>query len=464
MGIATSLRRWLTSQDKALRHGARTGNAREVEILLRRGANGNARDRDGYTALHHAAFAGHANVVKLLLSRGADPNVKTNHGQTPLHVAKESGVAESLLSGGADVNAQDSVLGFTPLHSAVVSRNLHIVDLLLQKAANVDARDNDGMTPLHRTVVNLVGPFSPRTPGSDETDRFLIRTLLWAGANAFARDARGVSAEDLLRSTSPVPLDVLDMLRVRPRPQAGAEAHEAKQDASALDEAVQALSDQEWAVRVKAAGTLGTIGTSRAAEVLVAALKDDVLPVYSAVTDALTRIGPAAVESLLPALKDSDSGVRRAAAKALGDIGDARAVQPLREAANDEEQSVRKAAAKALAQIGQPTEEAKMVLGRFIDNGDETVTDTATGLMWQKEDDGQVRTLSDSEQYCRELRLGRYADWRLPAIEELRSVSRDWKAIFQNPKQDEPYWSFGTENQFFVHYEYYTRAVRSARS
>src|ERR1700730_6296255 len=47
------------------------------------------------------------------------------------------------------------------------------------------------------------------------------------------------------------------------------------------------------------------------------------------VAEALVKIGSAAVEPLLATLKDSDSLVQMAVAKALGQIGDARAVEPL---------------------------------------------------------------------------------------------------------------------------------------
>ena len=58
------------------------------------------------------------------------------------------------------------------------------------------------------------------------------------------------------------------------------------------------------------------------------------------------------VEGLIRALKDSDEGVRREAAKALGEIGDSRAVEPLIEALKDRNEDVQKNAAYALGEIG----------------------------------------------------------------------------------------------------------------
>ncbi len=58
----------------------------------------------------------------------------------------------------------------------------------------------------------------------------------------------------------------------------------------------------------------------------------------------------------------------------------------------------------------------------FIDNGDGTVTDLASGLMWQKADDGISRNWEESLQYAEELELAGKNDWRLPNAKELQSI------------------------------------------
>ncbi len=56
--------------------------------------------------------------------------------------------------------------------------------------------------------------------------------------------------------------------------------------------------------------------------------------------------------------------------------------------------------------------------GRFVDNGDGTVTDTRRQLMWQKDDNGEEVTFEGAQKYCQTLRLGGYTDWRLPEPDE----------------------------------------------
>ena len=58
----------------------------------------------------------------------------------------------------------------------------------------------------------------------------------------------------------------------------------------------------------------------------------------------------------------------------------------------------------------------------FIDNGDGTVSDYATGLMWQKADDGIGKDWEDALTYAENLELAEQSDWRLPNAKELQSI------------------------------------------
>jgi len=61
------------------------GSPVTVELLLRSGAQVNARDASEQTPLHLAAWHGYRDVVRVLLDRGADPNARDKGGETPLH-------------------------------------------------------------------------------------------------------------------------------------------------------------------------------------------------------------------------------------------------------------------------------------------------------------------------------------------------------------------------------------------
>ncbi|MCB1127652.1 MAG: DUF1566 domain-containing protein [Verrucomicrobiae bacterium] len=58
----------------------------------------------------------------------------------------------------------------------------------------------------------------------------------------------------------------------------------------------------------------------------------------------------------------------------------------------------------------------------FVDNGNGTVTDHATGLTWQKADSGQGMNWQAALAYAENLNLGGHDDWRLPNAKELQSI------------------------------------------
>ena len=58
----------------------------------------------------------------------------------------------------------------------------------------------------------------------------------------------------------------------------------------------------------------------------------------------------------------------------------------------------------------------------FQDNGDGTITDQATGLMWQRDDSGMGYNWQQALAYAKGLELADHDDWRLPNAKELQSI------------------------------------------
>jgi ankyrin repeat protein len=74
-----------------------------------------ASDALGFTALHVLGTEDDPAMAELLLAAGADVNARNDMGMTPLHIAQHASLVEVLVAHGADANAR-AQHGWTPLH------------------------------------------------------------------------------------------------------------------------------------------------------------------------------------------------------------------------------------------------------------------------------------------------------------------------------------------------------------
>lgn len=121
---------------------------------------------------------------------------------------------------------------------------------------------------------------------------------------------------------------------------------------------VAALKQPNWQIRANVAHTLGEIGPPAESAIpgLIATLNDQDAVVRQRATFALSRIGSAAIPTLLNTLKDQkqEVQVRSASAYALGEMGVTakRTIPTLIEVFQDENKPIREGAIFALAQMG----------------------------------------------------------------------------------------------------------------
>ena len=111
-------------------------------------------------------------------------------------------------------------------------------------------------------------------------------------------------------------------------------------------------------IRCAAAKALGELGDKQATEPLIAVLRDTEPGVRRTAAEALGKLGGTqAAESLITALQNSDSEIRKAATKALVNIGTP-ALEPLIATLRDtSDQNLRQTAADVLVEIGAPAVE-----------------------------------------------------------------------------------------------------------
>jgi ankyrin repeat protein len=102
-----------------------SNNLEKVRLLLDKGADVNARSKQGRTPLViAAAHDGNIEVMRLLIKKGADVKAKSPDGFTALISAASHGNVEAvklLLARGADVNAQSSPSGERPVKNGPIA-------------------------------------------------------------------------------------------------------------------------------------------------------------------------------------------------------------------------------------------------------------------------------------------------------------------------------------------------------
>lgn len=210
--------------DTPLHTAVRSRNLALAKPILAQ-SNPNSRNNYGRTPLHEALAAADWEMAAALIERGARGDVKDIQGRTPIFDCARHGcpIFDRLETVGSDLhirdNAKNTLLfaaaeygdrnmqfankvldlevgidpknvdwkntdGMTALHRAAERNNIRLVQLLLNKGANVNAKDNLGNTPLH--VASALG-------ASD-----IVPILLMAGANpdlANKAGARPVNGE-----------------------------------------------------------------------------------------------------------------------------------------------------------------------------------------------------------------------------------------------------------------------------
>jgi ankyrin repeat protein len=160
-------------------------DAAAVTRLLQAGFDPNTRDPQGQVALYLALQRGAPQVAEALWRHPQlQVDLANPHGETPLMMAALKGQidwARRLLDRGAQVQRE----GWSPLHYAATGPEPKLVELLLARAAPIDARSPNGSTPLMMAA----------RYGSEAS----VDLLLARGADVRARNDLGLDAAAFAR-------------------------------------------------------------------------------------------------------------------------------------------------------------------------------------------------------------------------------------------------------------------------
>ena len=130
---------------------AEHGQLECLQRLVELGSDVNAPNKDGETALHLAAYNGHVGCLKTLIKSKASLKFTNKNGETALHIATKIGIAEARLQWAAMGRDFLRILenGRTLEHYTIKKENgVDCLNELIANTEEIDAIDNDGVTPL----------------------------------------------------------------------------------------------------------------------------------------------------------------------------------------------------------------------------------------------------------------------------------------------------------------------------
>lgn len=173
---------------------AAEGQSDVIRGLVELGARVDATSQSGFTPLVFAVIKGDAPSVRALLAAGADPNYSLPSGSKPLLVAlsnRRADAAMALLEGGALVTASDERTGMTPLHLAAQQGDLAIVQALLSRKADPNARTIRTPPPKAKYTGDgprpVVGEQTPLMFAARRGHEDVMRALVAGGADPSLR-------------------------------------------------------------------------------------------------------------------------------------------------------------------------------------------------------------------------------------------------------------------------------------
>ena len=160
------------------------GNHSHVKRLLQAGADPDTYDESGSSVLMYAASLDEVKIMRELLLMNASVDHTNNEGNTALmwavYTGKERAVEVLVIEYGANINLRVKRSGACALHIAAVKGRKHILRLLIELGADINAVDEAGVTALMHATAR----------GNVEAVRILVRN----GADPKHKNRAGESA------------------------------------------------------------------------------------------------------------------------------------------------------------------------------------------------------------------------------------------------------------------------------
>jgi ankyrin repeat protein len=141
--------------EKKLINAIKSLNQKKINRYLSCNINFNYKDEDGKTPLIWACLQNSYKTVEKLLKKNASLEISDEDGKTPLIWASELGyknIIELLLKDTNIIIDRRDKYSMSALAWASLNGNTEIMNLLIEKGADIDLIDRDGNTPLMHAV------------------------------------------------------------------------------------------------------------------------------------------------------------------------------------------------------------------------------------------------------------------------------------------------------------------------
>lgn len=163
---------------------AKFNDVATVKSLISKGVSPNTTDSKGDPMLNLAIKDKSEDVISLLIANKAtDVDLSNKSGETPLMIASINGDLPVVKSLVLQRKAQIDHVGWTPLHYACARGHLDVAQFLISNGALIDSLSQGNTTPLMMAV--------------QSGNEVLVKLLLDKGADLQLRNSQGLSAIDI---------------------------------------------------------------------------------------------------------------------------------------------------------------------------------------------------------------------------------------------------------------------------
>lgn len=154
------------------------GDLTTLEAVIKIPEDLNLVDSTNNTLLIHALIFCEEKIVNFLLEKGADCNKKGMGGKVPLMFAKDKDTMQLLIAKGANIEERDEK-GLTPLMEACKEGNFEAAKYLISLGVNLNVADNQEVTPLKYAAL--------------KKNYSLVELLIDNGADINAKNSQGIT-------------------------------------------------------------------------------------------------------------------------------------------------------------------------------------------------------------------------------------------------------------------------------